>query len=290
MKTAQDFATRVKKTGVFKDALYEIVNIFPERTQKILKDRYNLDGMYARGKTLDAIGKQYNITRERVRQIIQFSIKTARDEGIKNIEDAIEVIDAYLLERGGVYAKDALVSDIELTHPQELGALDFLLDTAQAFKFYSRDKQMTHTIARRDFDIQKLRTILFGVEGVLRELQCPTDIQFLQQEWQKRAQKDVDTRHFESFLVSSANIEKNILDQWGFISWGEICPRSSGQRAFLVLQKFKRPMHFSEIAQKINELNLSSRKANPQTVHNELIKSTRFVLLGRGVYGLAEWQ
>jgi hypothetical protein len=290
MKTAQDFATRVKKTGVFKDALYEIVNIFPERTQKILKDRYNLDGMYTRGKTLDAIGKQYNITRERVRQIIQFSIKTARDEGIKNIEDAIEVIDAYLLERGGVYAKDALVSDIELTHPQELGALDFLLDTAQAFKFYSRDKQMTHTIARRDFDIQKLRTILFGVEGVLRELQCPTDIQFLQQEWQKRAQKDVDTRHFESFLVSSANIEKNILDQWGLISWGEICPRSSGQRAFLVLQKFKRPMHFSEIAQKINELNLSSRKANPQTVHNELIKSTRFVLLGRGVYGLAEWQ
>ncbi|MFN7088591.1 MAG: hypothetical protein ACK4NX_02115, partial [Candidatus Paceibacteria bacterium] len=31
------------------------------------------------------------------------------------------------------------------------------------------------------------------------------------------------------------------------------------------------------------------KKANVQTVHNELIKDKRFVLVGRGLYALAEW-
>jgi hypothetical protein len=31
------------------------------------------------------------------------------------------------------------------------------------------------------------------------------------------------------------------------------------------------------------------KKANVQTVHNELIKDERFVLVGRGMYALSEW-
>jgi len=31
------------------------------------------------------------------------------------------------------------------------------------------------------------------------------------------------------------------------------------------------------------------RKAHPATCHNELIKDARFVLVGRGLYALAEW-
>ena len=246
--------------------------------------------MYSQGKTLEAIGKQYNITRERVRQIIQFAMKTARDHGIKSMDDAIEAIDSYLADWGGVYAKKALVCDIEVTHPKELGALDFLLDTAQAFKLYSPDRYLTQTVARRDFNIQELRKMIQEAEETLSEMKKPKDIRFFHQEWQKRAQKELDAKHFESFLISSANIEKNILNEWGLTSWGEIYPRSSGQRAFLVLRRYNRPMHFSEITEKINKLGLSSRRANPQTVHNELIKSPRFVLVGRGVYALADWK
>jgi len=39
----------------------------------------------------------------------------------------------------------------------------------------------------------------------------------------------------------------------------------------------------------INEANFDHKQANPQTVHNELIKDSRFVLVGRGLYGLKEW-
>ncbi len=38
----------------------------------------------------------------------------------------------------------------------------------------------------------------------------------------------------------------------------------------------------------INKVKFSGRRAHPQTVHNELIKDPRFVLVGRGTYALAE--
>ena len=39
----------------------------------------------------------------------------------------------------------------------------------------------------------------------------------------------------------------------------------------------------------INEAAFDHKQANPQTVHNELIKDERFVLVGRGLYGLVDW-
>jgi len=56
-----------------------------------------------------------------------------------------------------------------------------------------------------------------------------------------------------------------------------------------VLKKINSPQHFSEIARLINNANFSNKKAHVQTVHNELIKDPRFVLVGRGIYALSEW-
>ncbi|MEK7077431.1 MAG: hypothetical protein AAB967_04355, partial [Patescibacteria group bacterium] len=45
---------------------------------------------------------------------------------------------------------------------------------------------------------------------------------------------------------------------------------------------------FRAIADLINKAGLGGRKALAPTVHNELIKDKRFVLVGRGMYALAE--
>ena len=47
-------------------------------------------------------------------------------------------------------------------------------------------------------------------------------------------------------------------------------------------------LNFREISEAINRTNFVGRAAHPQTVHNELIKDPRFVLVGRGIYGLSE--
>lgn len=48
-------------------------------------------------------------------------------------------------------------------------------------------------------------------------------------------------------------------------------------------------MHFTEIADRINEISFDKKKANAATVHNELILDEKYILVGRGLYGLKEW-
>ena len=52
----------------FKNVTKELLSYLPERSRKVLSERY---GLSVKGgeRTLDAIGKDYGITRERVRQI-----------------------------------------------------------------------------------------------------------------------------------------------------------------------------------------------------------------------------
>ena len=46
-------------------------------------------------------------------------------------------------------------------------------------------------------------------------------------------------------------------------------------------------MHFKEVADSISKT--FNKKIHYATCHNELIKDSRFVLVGRGMYALAEW-
>ena len=57
----------------------------------------------------------------------------------------------------------------------------------------------------------------------------------------------------------------------------------------MVIRQSGKPQHFSQIAKLINTAKFDAKKVNVQTVHNELIKDDRFVLVGRGLYALSEW-
>jgi hypothetical protein len=46
-------------------------------------------------------------------------------------------------------------------------------------------------------------------------------------------------------------------------------------------------MHFKEVADSISKT--FNKKIHYATCHNELIKDSRFTLVGRGLYALAEW-
>ena len=55
------------------------------------------------------------------------------------------------------------------------------------------------------------------------------------------------------------------------------------------MKKEAKPMHFTEIAKKINEAGFDKKQAYPATIHNELILDDKYVLVGRGIYALKEW-
>jgi len=97
----------------------------------------------------------------------------------------------------------------------------------------------------------------------------------------------------EACVHISKLIASNPYGEYGLTSWPEISPRGIRDKAYTALAKTGRPLHFREVASAIDragwDKNRRKAKAHPQTVHNELIKDGRFVLVGRGIYALAEW-
>ena len=92
-----------------------------------------------------------------------------------------------------------------------------------------------------------------------------------------------------SLMQSIKNLERNKFGHWGVASWQEVKPKTINDKIFLVLKNAGEPLHFTEIARRINDVGFDKKVANPATVHNELILDNRYILTGRGMYGLKEW-
>jgi hypothetical protein len=92
-----------------------------------------------------------------------------------------------------------------------------------------------------------------------------------------------------SLLKASKKIEQNKFGHWGGYNWREIKPKTINDKIYLILKNANKPMHFVEIADKINGISFDGKNANAATVHNELILDEKYVLVGRGIYSLKEW-
>ena len=106
----------------------------------------------------------------------------------------------------------------------------------------------------------------------------------------KISNKKINKNVFNSYLEISKEIQKNPEGQFGLKNWLEINPHGVKDKSYLVLKKEKKPLHFNQIAELMRNFPfLSQKKIHTATVHNELIKDLRFVLVGKGLYALKEW-
>ena len=93
-----------------------------------------------------------------------------------------------------------------------------------------------------------------------------------------------------ALMQALKNLEQNKYGEWGIADWGEVKPKTVNDKIYLILKHAGAPLHFTEIAKKINEMKFDKKTANAATVHNELILDDRYQLVSRGTYGLKEWQ
>jgi hypothetical protein len=89
------------------------------------------------------------------------------------------------------------------------------------------------------------------------------------------------------WLNISKAVGRNALGDWGVSKSSNIKTKGVRDYAFLVIRKHGSPIHFRDVAKQITVM--FNKKAHVATTHNELIKDKRFVLVGRGLYALAEW-
>jgi len=78
--------------------------------------------------------------------------------------------------------------------------------------------------------------------------------------------------------------EENLI---GLSRWKILNPKTLKDKAIYIMKKDKVPMHFVDISNKITEF--LWEKVKVSTIHNELIRNSEFVLIGRGIYALNEW-
>lgn len=235
----------------------------PERTEDVLSRRFGLRG---ERQTLEEIGEHYGVTRERIRQI--------QDDGLRILEERSQSPECQkvfgtfvekLKNYGSLKKEDALLAD--LGKGQE-NYVYFLLTIGKQFQRFGETEDF-HTFWATDknaFENAKKAIGLFLTE--LQKKHQPMSLP-------------------KTVLASYAEISKKVLKSpeglYGLKEWPEINPRGIKDKAFIVLKKEQKPLHFSEVA------TLIGNGALRQTVHNELIKDQRFVLVGRGLYALKEW-
>ena len=272
-------------------ALQTLTKDLTDRQKDVLFGRFGLDKTGAT-QTLEALGQRFGVTRERIRQIEASALETLRGRIASDAtwNGLIGESKKYLKSSGGVAPKEALLVELRKSFPDVTeNHLALILSATKEFSehngdkefrpFYHLDKNSLKDAASfiqqwvNSLDSKKAQVISAGYETHLKS--------FIKS-------KKLNPAHAENYLSISRKIHQNPYGEIGLAEWAEIKPRTIRDRIYLVLKKETKPLHFQTIAERINQVNFDSRRALASTVHNELIKDERFVLVGRGMYGLSE--
>lgn len=263
------------------------------RQKEVLVGRFALVG--GEKETLASLGEKYDITRERVRQIEEEAIRLAREKlsGEKAVAEILANIDSHLKNLGGLRKDELFVRELrDLLKDENLHHwhLRFLSEVSALPLFYPSDDDFHDFWYLDKKTIALVSRFVSQLEKLVSDKKDDLIVNKKFDAYFNKAIKSYDLPDFVglNYLSVSRRFSLNPFGDWGLRDWEEINPRTVREKAYLVLKKQDKPMHFREIAETINKVNFGGRPAHPQTVHNELIKDQRFTLVGRGTYGLKE--
>lgn len=251
-----------------------ILRNLPQRQKEVVLRRFGLAPTGSKEReTLEAIGKDFGITRERVRQIEKDAFLRLKPE-IKKYQKVFNCFRDYLRKRGGLAKEERILQDLggekfqnQVYFLLNLEGSFFRIGETDDFHALWTNDQETWSLAQKTIKSIYEKLQKTGKPLKLKELVAPNPI---------------NSKAIASYLEVSKKIQGNQEGLWGLKDWPEINPKRIRDKAYLVFKKEQKPLHFNQVASLIDS-------ALPQTVHNELIKDPRFVLVGRGIYALKEW-
>lgn len=261
-----------------------------KRMKDVVEKRFGLKG--GRKKTLDSIGRGYRITRERVRQIEADALKFLhKKEHQAEVDPVLKSLEEHLERHGGVMAEKELLTT--LVKNKEYPHVSFLLSIGEPFHYFAQTQEYHDRWALGKEKLETAERTISGVVSVLKESGQPVPYEVLAALASSKV-REISGVEFSgdaarAYLGISKLIQPNPYGEYGLSSWPVIRPHGVRDKAYTVLVKSGEPLHFRKVAAAIDKVGWSKKRAHPQTVHNELIKDKRFILVGRGLYALAEW-
>ena len=272
-----------------KQVIKRLLTVLGDRSQDVITSRFGL-GQDSKRMTLEAIGKKYKITRERVRQIENYSIINIRKSKEYQKEKAVfDELRGIIAELGSTVSEEGLLKHISKEKSVQ-NQIHFLLVVGEDFTKEKEDAEFKHrwTVDKElskkiHSSLRQLYSTLSDDEILLESDMVEKFLENLKDVSDKYKNQEIAKR----WLTLSKLIDKNPLGEWGKTGSSNINAKGMRDYAYLVIRRHGSPIHFREVAKLITEL--FKKKAHVATTHNELIKDPRFVLVGRGLYALSEW-
>jgi hypothetical protein len=272
-----------------KQVTKRILSPLQDRSFDVIVSRFGL-GEDSERKTLEAIGDAYNITRERVRQIEAAALNAIRKSSeFKTEADTFTELRSIVRELGALIAEEELLPIIAKDEVTQ-NHLHFYLVLSDEFTKHKEDE---HFKARWSTDSVLAETVHGSLKKLYEglsddELIPESDLISRFIENLKEVNEEYRTEEIaKRWLGMSKKLSRNPLGEWGKSDSQNVKTRGVKDFAYLVMRKHGSPMHFREVAKSIEST--FGKKTHTATCHNELIKDKRFVLVGRGIYALAEW-
>jgi len=266
-----------------------IISKLQDRASDVIMHRFGLTPTGEK-KTLEEIGKKYNITRERVRQIEDAALASIKKSSAYRAEQAIFDELRQLLKRlGSIVAEHELLPYIAKDKTTQ-NHINFFLTLGDAFKKHREDEHFHTRWSVDDEMTEKIHDSLKKLYASLNDEDLVPETEIIKKfldHMKDVAEEHRDAEMVRRWLSMSKKVAKNPLGEWGKANSPNIRTRGVKDYAYLVMRRHGSPMHFKEVADFIGKT--FSKKIHYATCHNELIKDSRFVLVGRGMYALAEW-
>jgi hypothetical protein len=281
-------AQEQKATGV---SIEKYVNdiletIDKEREREIVSRRF---GLFDRKETLEQIGELLGITRERVRQLekaVVSRLKAQAEEGnLPHISD----IENKFIEEVTAMGGAGRVSELSARLNKDNSRLDqsrvsFLSQLVPKLVVIDENDFFHLSVALSSSYTEKtLKDAAAKVIDAVKKIGEPATIDKIAEAVGHGNPKEV------AALASTSKQLATLNDRWGLIKWPMVNPKNIRDKIYVILYENGKHMHFSEIAGAIKKSEFKRKDVTTQAIHNELIKDSRFVLVGRGIYALKEW-
>jgi len=254
----------------FKTIANDLISGLNSKEKEVISRRFGFEGKEK--ETLEAIGKDFGVSRERIRQIQEMATKKIQ-QNLGKYKNVFEFFEKKFQEFEGLRKEINLLSELTEKAKNEVF---FLLSLWPKFERIPENKEFFAFWVNKKEAKERLNGVIKKVISILQEKKETLSLEEIGSHFSLK--KEV----LKEWIEISKRIGKDKKGFYGLKEWPEITPRGVRDKAYLVLKEIGKPLHFSEIAKFIEN-------ANVHTVHNELIRDQKFVLIGRGIYALAEW-
>ncbi|MEX2014871.1 MAG: sigma factor-like helix-turn-helix DNA-binding protein [Candidatus Saccharimonadales bacterium] len=258
-----------------------------EREREIISRRY---GLFDRKETLEQIGELLGITRERVRQLEKSVMSRLRADADKGDVPRLNEVEKVLLENLKKSGNVARVSNLTNNLLDKDGSkidqsrIAFMAELAPKLSVISENDHHHLSVAITEVHDEKgVQKHVQNIVDAVKELGKPHPIEKITKQIDHP-----DPKHVEALSSTSKHLA-TLNGIWGLIKWPTVNPKNIRDKIYVILQQKGQHMHFNEIAEAIKGSEFKRKDVTTQAIHNELIKDSRFVLIGRGIYALKEW-